>query len=133
MGKGVQEGWTFFKEGVLKAQEQAVPVCRKANWRGRQPSCLNRELLLGLRKKKKVYHLWKKGQATQEEYRGLIRSYREEIRKAKAQLELRLATVVRDNKNIFTNASTTKRGPRRISIPYWMCGGSIATKNEEKA
>jgi len=36
-----------------------------------------------------------------EEYRGLIRSCREEIRKAKAQLELRLATVVRDNKNIF--------------------------------
>ncbi|KAK4818855.1 hypothetical protein QYF61_020074 [Mycteria americana] len=24
-GKGVQEGWTFFKEEVLKAQEQAVP------------------------------------------------------------------------------------------------------------
>ncbi|KAK4806943.1 hypothetical protein QYF61_027310 [Mycteria americana] len=28
-GKGVQEGWTFFKEEVLKAQEQAVPRCRK--------------------------------------------------------------------------------------------------------
>ncbi|KAK4810025.1 LOW QUALITY PROTEIN: hypothetical protein QYF61_005088 [Mycteria americana] len=25
MGKGVQEGWTFFKEEVLKAQERAVP------------------------------------------------------------------------------------------------------------
>jgi len=24
-GKEVQEGWTFFKEEVLKAQEQAVP------------------------------------------------------------------------------------------------------------
>jgi len=28
-GKGVQEGWTFFKEEVLKAQEQAVPMCQK--------------------------------------------------------------------------------------------------------
>ncbi|PKU40985.1 rna-directed dna polymerase from mobile element jockey-like [Limosa lapponica baueri] len=26
---GVQEGWTYFKKEVLKAQEQAVPVCRK--------------------------------------------------------------------------------------------------------
>ena len=24
---GVQEGWTYFKSEVLKAQEQAVPVC----------------------------------------------------------------------------------------------------------
>jgi len=57
--------------------------------------------LLGLRKKRRVYHLWKTGQATQEEYRGLVRLCREEIRKAKPQLELRLATVVRDNKKCF--------------------------------
>ena len=54
--------------------------------------------MLRLGKKRRVYHLRKKGQATQEEYRDLVRSYREEIRKAKPQLELRLATVVRDNK-----------------------------------
>jgi len=41
---------------------------------------------------------------------------REEIRKAKAQLELRLTTIVRDKKNVFTNTLTTKRGPRRVSI-----------------
>jgi len=96
-GKGVQAGWTFFKEEVLKAQEQAVPMCHKMNWRGRWPAWLNRELLLGLRKKRRVYHLWKQGQETLE-YRGLVRSCREEIRKAEAQLELRLATLVRDNK-----------------------------------
>jgi len=28
-GKGVQEGWTFFKEEVFQAQEQAVPMCHK--------------------------------------------------------------------------------------------------------
>ncbi|GAB0208053.1 hypothetical protein GRJ2_003271000 [Grus japonensis] len=62
-GKGVQEGWAFFKKEVLKAQEQAVPMCRQTKWRGRQPAWLNRELLLGLRKKRRVYHSWKKGQA----------------------------------------------------------------------
>jgi len=63
-GKGVQEDWTFFKEEVLKAQEQAVPMCRKMNQRGRRPAWLNRELLLGLRKKRRVYQVWKKGQVT---------------------------------------------------------------------
>jgi len=34
-GKGVPAGWTFLKGEVLKAQEQAVPVCHKTNRRGR--------------------------------------------------------------------------------------------------
>jgi len=50
-GKGVQEGWTIFKEEVSKAQERAVPMCCKTNQQGRRPACLNRELLQGLRKK----------------------------------------------------------------------------------
>jgi len=33
--KGVQEGWTFFKEIVLETQEQAVLMCCKTNWWGR--------------------------------------------------------------------------------------------------
>jgi len=50
-GKGVQAGWTFFKEEVLKAQEKAVPSCHKTNWRGRQQAWLKREFLPGLTKK----------------------------------------------------------------------------------
>jgi len=51
-GRGVQAGWTIFKEVLLKAQEQAVPICCKTNRQGRRPAWLNRELFLGLRKKK---------------------------------------------------------------------------------
>jgi len=40
-GKGVQAGWTFFKDVVLKAQEQAVPMCCKTNRWGRRPPWLN--------------------------------------------------------------------------------------------
>jgi len=104
----------------------------KMNRWGRRPAWLNRQPLLGLRKKMRVYDLWKKGQATQEEYRGLLRSCREEVRKAKAQLELSLATVVRDNKKLFTNILTTKRGPRRVSLPYWMRGGILSTKMRKR-
>ena len=34
-GKGVQEGWAFFKKEVLNAREQAVPTCCKKNRQGR--------------------------------------------------------------------------------------------------
>jgi len=132
-GKGVQAGWTFFKEDVLKAQEQAVPMCRKMNRQGRRPAWLNRELLLGVRKKRRVYHLWKKGQATQWECRGVVRSSREEIRKAKAKLELRLATVVRDNKKCFCIYIKNKKRAKESLHPLLDARGNIASKDEEKA
>ena len=132
-GKGVQAGWTLFRQEVLNIQEQAVPMCRKTNRRGRRPSWLNRELLLGLRKQRKVYHLWRKGQTTQEEYRGLVRLCREEIRKAKAQLELRLATVVRDNKKCFYKYISNKKRAKQSLHPLLDVRGNIATKEEGKA
>ena len=52
--------------------------------------------------------------------------------KAKARLELNLATAVRDNKKCFYKYINNKREPRRISILYWM-GGDIATEDEEEA
>ena len=30
-GKGVQEGWTSFKKEIIKAQEQAIPMCQKTS------------------------------------------------------------------------------------------------------
>jgi len=132
-GEGVEAGWTFFKEEVLEAQEQAVPMCRKTNRRGRPPAWLSREFVLGPREKRSVYHLWKNGQATPEEHRGLIRSCREEIRKAKAQLELRLATVVRDDKKCFYKYINNKKKAKASLHPLLDARGNIATKDEEKA
>ncbi|KAF1512578.1 hypothetical protein FQV20_0000633, partial [Eudyptula albosignata] len=128
----VQEGWTIFKKEVLKAQEQAVPVCRKKNGWGRRPAWLNGELLQGLRKKRRVYRLWKKGQATQGEYRDLVRSCREEMRKAKAQLEHNLAAVVKDNKKSFYKDINDKRAKETLH-PLLDAGGNVVTKDEEKA
>ncbi|KAF1472608.1 hypothetical protein FQV18_0007885, partial [Eudyptula minor novaehollandiae] len=129
----VQEGWTIFKKEVLKAQEQAVPVCRKKNGWGRRPAWLNGELLLGLRKKRRVYRLWKKGQATQGEYRDLVRSCREEMRKAKAQLEHNLAAVVKDNKKSFYKYINDKKRAKETLHPLLDAGGNVVTKDEEKA
>ncbi|KAK4827745.1 LOW QUALITY PROTEIN: hypothetical protein QYF61_021216 [Mycteria americana] len=113
-GKGGQEGWAFFQKAILKAQEQAVPMCQKTSWWGRRLAWLNRELWLELRKKSRVYGLWKKGQATQEDYRDVVRLCREKIRRAKAQLELNLATA--ENLHLLLDA-----------------GGNIVAKDEENA
>ena len=56
---------------------------------------MNHELLLKLWKKKRVYVLWKKVQATWGDYKEVAKVCREEVRKAKARLELRLATAVK--------------------------------------
>lgn len=69
---------------------------------GRKPSCLNRDLWLEFRKKKRVYNLWKKRQTTQENYKD-VRLFREKIEKVKVQLELSLGTAVKDNNNVFVN------------------------------
>ncbi|GAB0184704.1 mitochondrial enolase superfamily member 1 [Grus japonensis] len=100
---------------------------------GRQPAWLNRELLLGLREKRRVYHSWKKGQATQEEYGDLARSCRGKIRKAKAQLELNLATVVRDNKKRFYKYINNRKRAKGNLHPSLDVEGNMATKDEEKA
>ncbi|KAK4821972.1 hypothetical protein QYF61_006171, partial [Mycteria americana] len=110
MGKGVQQGWTFFKEEVLKAQEQAVPRCRKTNRWGRRPAWLTRELWLKLRKKRRVYDLWKKGRVTQEDYKG-----------------------VKDNKKHFFKYISSKRRAKENLQPLVDRGGNTATKDEEKA
>ncbi|GAB0208059.1 mitochondrial enolase superfamily member 1 [Grus japonensis] len=103
------------------------------NRRGRRPAWLNRELLLGLREKRRVYHSWKKGQATQEEYRDLVRSCRDKIRKAKAQLELNLATAVRDNKKCFYKYINNKKRAKENLHLLLDAEGNMATKDEEKA
>jgi len=56
---------------------------------------------------------------TQEDYGGLIRFFREEIKKAKVQLELRLATAVRDNKKRFYKYINDKKRCNRW--PCWTC------------
>lgn len=58
----------------------------------------NRELCLELRDEKRVCDLWRKRQQTQEDYKAIMRLGGKKNRRVKAQLELNLATAVKDNK-----------------------------------
>ncbi|GAB0204443.1 mitochondrial enolase superfamily member 1 [Grus japonensis] len=62
---------------------------------------MNKELLDKLKHKKEAYGRWKQGQVALEEYRNIVRTSREKVRKAKAQMELNLARDVKDNKKGF--------------------------------
>ncbi|KAK4832989.1 hypothetical protein QYF61_027013 [Mycteria americana] len=121
-GKGVQKGWTFLKKEILKTSQPG----RRAAW-------LNRELWLELRGKKSVDDLWKKGQATQEDYKDVVRLCTEKIRRAKAQLELNLATAIKDNKIHFYKSISNKRRAKENPHPLLDVGGNIVAKDEEKA
>ncbi|NXM07615.1 PO22 protein, partial [Tyrannus savana] len=77
--------------------------------------------------------LWKKGLATQEEFRNMVRSCRKKIRETKAKLELDLATSVRDNKKSFYRYINNKRRDKEKLHFLLDMGGNIVTKDEDKA
>ena len=94
---------------------------------------MNRELLSRLWEKKRVCVLWKKRQATWGNYKEVAEICREEVRKAKAQLELRLATAVKENKQSFYRYINVKRRTKEDFHPLLDAAGNVTTENKEKA
>ena len=94
---------------------------------------MNHELLLTLQKKKRVYVLWKKGQATWGDYKEVPKVCREEVRKAKAQLELRLATAVKENKKSFYKYIISKRRTKENFHPLLDAVGNVTTEDKDNA
>ena len=88
---------------------------------------------MSLGEKKEVYNLWKRGWATQEDYKDVARLCRDKIRKAKAHLELNLATAVKDNKKCFYKYINTKRRTKENLYPLLDAKGNLVIKDEEKA
>ncbi|GAB0184205.1 mitochondrial enolase superfamily member 1 [Grus japonensis] len=101
---------------------------------GKKTSLAEQRALAGTQGKNPAYDLGKKGQATQEDYKDVVRLCREQIRRAKAQLELNLATAIKDNKKLcFYKYISNKRRTKENLHPSLDAGGNIVTKDEEKA
>ena len=94
---------------------------------------MNSELFLRLQEKKRIYLLWKKGWATQKEYKEVVKMCREKIRKAKAQLELNLAAGVKGNKKLFYKYINSKRRTRENLHSLLDEAGNVTTEDKEKA
>jgi len=67
---------------------------------------MRKDLVAELRRKRKVYGMWKEGQAIWEEYRNVVKACRDATRKAKMHLALNLARDVKNKKGFFNYISS---------------------------
>ncbi|KAK4811175.1 hypothetical protein QYF61_019806 [Mycteria americana] len=132
-GRGAQESSLIFKDHLLQAQERSIPTNRKSGKNTRRPAWMNKKLLAKLRNKKEAYRGWKQGRVTREEYRNTVQTCRDEVRKAKAQLELNLARDVKGNKKGFYKYISSKRNTRESGDPLLNEVGDLVTQDMEKA
>ncbi|GAB0202578.1 mitochondrial enolase superfamily member 1 [Grus japonensis] len=94
---------------------------------------MSKELLEKLEGKKEVYSMWKKGLATWEEYRNVVRVCRDATRKAKTHLELNLARDVKDNKKGFFKYISSKRKTKENVGLLLNEVGALVMEDTEKA
>ncbi|GAB0203645.1 mitochondrial enolase superfamily member 1 [Grus japonensis] len=94
---------------------------------------MNKELLGKVKQKKEACRGWKQGQVAWEEYRETLRAARDQVRKAKALIEISLARDVKDNKKSFYRCVSDKRRMRENVGPLWNEMGDLVTQDMEKA
>ncbi|GAB0192671.1 hypothetical protein GRJ2_001732400 [Grus japonensis] len=132
-GRGAQDSWLVFKGHLLQAQERCSPTKRKSSKYTRRPAWMNKELLGKLKHKKEVYRGWKQGQVAWRGYRETVQAARDQVRKAKALIELNLARDVKGNKKRFYRYVSDKRKMRKNGGPLQNDTGDLVTRAMEKA
>ncbi|KAM9654465.1 uncharacterized protein ACIBXB_005124 [Morphnus guianensis] len=132
-GRETQESWLIFKDHLFQAQEQCIPVKRKSGKKARRPAWMNKELLDKLQHKKEAYSGWKQGQVAWEECREIVQAARDQVRKAKALIELNLARDVKGNKKSFYRYVGGKRKTKENVGLFRKETGDLVTQDMEKA
>ena len=82
---------------------------RKAGMDARRPLWINRELLPFILRKKEVHREWKQEWVTWEGYREVVQTPRDQVRKAKTQIELNLLGDIKGKKKKFCRCISDKR------------------------
>ncbi|KAK4810859.1 hypothetical protein QYF61_008831 [Mycteria americana] len=103
--------------------------------RDKRPPWLNCELLSLLKTKREAYQRWKSGRLPVENYKGIARACRDAVRKAKAQLELKLARDVKHCqtlKGFFRYENNKQKQKENIGL-LLNRRGELVTNNAEKA
>ncbi|NXV07351.1 RTJK polymerase, partial [Cettia cetti] len=94
---------------------------------------MGNEVLKEFRHEKRMSHLWKKGQTSQEVFKGVARACRNKIREAKTQFTLNVATSVKDNKKCFYKYINGKTKGKTNLCSLLDVGGNLVTADEKKA
>ncbi|KFO70644.1 hypothetical protein N303_02774, partial [Cuculus canorus] len=124
--KGVEQSWKIFKEAFHRAQERSVPTCRKSGRKGKRAAWLSRDLLVKLKKKRKLHRQCKQGQGTWGVYRDAACLCRDEVRKAKVR-------EVKTNKKGFYRCINQKRKIKENIPPLMVGNGDHVSIDKEKA
>ncbi|KAK4807158.1 hypothetical protein QYF61_024278 [Mycteria americana] len=88
---------------------------------------------LCLKAKKEAYRLWKGSQIAIKDYKNLARACRDAVRKAMAQLELKLARAVKNNKKGFFRYVSSKQKHKEDIGPLLNRAKKLVTNNADKA
>lgn len=100
-GRGAPESWSVFKDHLLQAQEQCIVRKRKASKNVRWLLGINKLFLDLRRHEKKFCQDWKQERVTQEDYKGIVQANRDQVRKARTQIEVNLSRAIKGNKKKF--------------------------------
>jgi len=83
--------------------------------------------------KRKVYGMWKEGQANWEEYRNVVKACSDAMREAKVHLELNLVRDVKNNKKSFFKYISSKQKTRNNVGLLQNKVGALVMEDAEKA
>ena len=109
------------------------PTKGKEEGRTRDHPGLTMSFWVCLKAKKEAYWLWKGSQTAIEDCKNLAKACRDAVRKAKAQLELKLARDVKNNKKGFFRYVSSKQKHREDIGPLLNRAGKLVTNNADKA
>ncbi|PKU32580.1 nedd4-binding protein 2-like 2 [Limosa lapponica baueri] len=102
--------------------------CKKSSKKGKRPAWLSQDLLVKLKGKKELQRQFKQDQVSWEEYRDSAWLCRDEVKKAKAQLELNLERDAKNNKKGFYRYINQKRKAKESVHPHdeqeWQTGNN---------
>lgn len=127
----IQDNWLIFKDYVLQTREQSISM-KQSQAKVQEPAWMNSEILTKSKHKKEWFKRWKQGQIHQEEYRGTVQAWRDEVGKATAQLTWNLVKDVQGNKKVFYRSISSKRKTRKYVIPLLNWVRNLVIKHKEK-
>jgi len=132
-GIGTDQSWQLFRDTLLRTQELSIPQQKKLSRGGRRLSWLCKDLQLQLREKREMCRKWKQGCVALGEYGDVVRTCRNKIKKAKAQVGLTSARGVKNNKKGFFRCISRRRQIKESVPPLINEDGELASSGMKKA
>ena len=129
----VEGEWLLLKETILHAQREVIPTRVKGSRRAHKPPWLTKSIRECLLAKREAYTQWRDGVITKKDYVTVARGCRGAVRRAKAEMEIGLASRIKDNKkSFFKYIGGKKRVPGNVG-PLQDTMGNLVITPDDKA